>query len=324
MRILGSLVRAAAASVLVALCGTATAQQAFPNKPIRVIVPYTPGSTPDMLIRLVGPKMTERWGQPVLVDLRPGGNTIIGTEALLKSPADGYTLLSMVMTHVITPQLFKVPYDPIKDFAPVATLVSTEQLLVVNPAFPANNLRELIDLAKSKPGQLNYASVGAGGVTHLAMEFFSILAGVKMQNVPYKGSVPALVDLFGGQVQMFLAIPSSVLEHIKAGKLRPIAISGGARLAALPQVPTFNEAGLQGFEVKTWFGVLAPGGTPKPVVDRLSGEINAILALPDVRDRLLSQGVQPFISTPEQFGELLRSDMAKFARVIKTANIKVE
>ncbi len=324
MRILGSLVRAAAASVLVALCGTATAQQAFPNKPIRVIVPYTPGSTPDMLIRLVGPKMTERWGQPVLVDLRPGGNTIIGTEALLKSPADGYTLLSMVMTHVITPQLFKVPYDPIKDFAPVATLVSTEQLLVVNPAFPANNLRELIDLAKSKPGQLNYASVGAGGVTHLAMEFFSILAGVKMQNVPYKGSVPALVDLFGGQVQMFLAIPSSVLEHIKAGKLRPIAISGGARLAALPQVPTFNEAGLQGFEVKTWFGVLAPGGTPKPVVDRLSGEINAILALPDVRERLLSQGVQPFISTPEQFGELLRSDMAKFARVIKTANIKVE
>lgn len=324
MRTLGRLVRFLGAIALLSIGGAALGQGAFPSKPVRFIVPYTPGSTPDMLVRLIGPKLTERWNQPVLVDLKPGGNTLIGTDALLKSPADGYTLMSMVMTHVITPQLFKVPYDPIKDFAPVATLVSTEQLLVVNPAFAPQNLRELIDLAKSKPGQLNYASVGAGGVTHLAMEFFSMLAGVKMQHVPYKGSVPALVDLFGGQVQMFLAIPSSVVEHIKAGKLRPIAISGNARSPVLPNVPTFTEAGLLGFNVTTWFGVLASAGTPKEVVEKLSGEINAVLAMPDIREKLLSQGVTPFISTPEQFGELMRNDLAKFGRVIKTANIKVE
>ena len=165
----------------------ANGQAPFPSKPFRVIVPYTPGSTPDMLARLIGPKLTERWGQPVVVDLKPGGNTLIGTDALLKSPADGHTLMSMVMTHVITPQVMKVPFDPLRDFVPVTTLVSTEQLLVVNPSFQATTLRELIALAKAKPGQVNYASVGAGGVTHLAMEFFSMLAGVRMQHIPYKG-----------------------------------------------------------------------------------------------------------------------------------------
>ena len=197
--------RSGLAAVLLLAAAGAHAQ-AWPSKPIRIIVPVATGGIADYYSRLIGPKLTERWGQPVLVENKPGGNTLIGTDALLKSPADGYTLMSMVMTHVITPQLVKVPFDPIRDFAPVTTLVSTEQLLVVNPAFPATSLRELIALAKAKPGGLNYASVGAGGVTHLAMEFFSILAGVKMQHVPYKGSVPALVDLFGGQVDMFLEI----------------------------------------------------------------------------------------------------------------------
>jgi tripartite-type tricarboxylate transporter receptor subunit TctC len=316
--------RILAAGLLAILSGVAAAQPAYPSKPIRVIIPYTPGSTPDTLMRLIGPKMTETWGQPVIVDLRPGGNTVIGGEALVKSPPDGYTFMAMTMSHVITPQLFPMPFHPIKDFTAVATLVSTEQLLVVNPSVPANNLKELIALAKSRPGQLNYGSVGSGGTTHLAMEFLGLLAGIKMQHVPYKGSVPALTDLLGGQVQMFLAIPSSVVEHIKSGRVRPIAVSGETRLAALPQVPTFAEAGLPEFTMKTWFGVVAPANTPKPVVDQVSAEIGRILALPEIREKLLSQGVQPFISTPEQFAELMRVDMAKFAKVIQAANIKVD
>jgi tripartite-type tricarboxylate transporter receptor subunit TctC len=316
--------RILAAGLLAILSGVAAAQPAYPSKPIRVIIPYTPGSTPDTLMRLIGPKMTETWGQPVIVDLRPGGNTVIGGEALVKSPPDGYTFMAMTMSHVITPQLFPMPFHPLKDFTAVATLVSTEQLLVVNPSVPANNLKELIALAKSRPGQLNYGSVGSGGTTHLAMEFLGLLAGIKMQHVPYKGSVPALTDLLGGQVQMFLAIPSSVVEHIKSGRVRPIAVSGETRLAALPQVPTFAEAGLPEFTMKTWFGVVAPANTPKPVVDQVSAEIGRILALPEIREKLLSQGVQPFISTPEQFAELMRVDMANFAKVIQAANIKVD
>jgi len=312
-------------AMLTALHGLANAQEAYPSKPIRFIIPFTPGGSTSVLARLIGQKLSESWGQQVIVDNRPGGNTIIGSEALVKSAPDGYTILQVTPFHVTNPHLFpKLPYDPIKDFAPVATLVVSEFVLVLNPGVPANDLRELIALAKSKPGQLNYASTGNGGATHLASEFFNIMAGVKVQHIPYKGTVPALTDVIGGQVQMLFAIPIIAIPHINSGKLKAIAISGEKRWSAIAQVPTFTEAGLPNFDVKAWYGVLAPAETPKEIVNKLSAEIARILALPDIKEKLLGQGMDPFVSTPEQFAALIKADLAKYARIIKAANIKIE
>jgi len=317
--------RTLTAGLLIALAGPAAAQQAYPSKPIRIIVAFPPGGGIDIAARLVGQKLTESWGQQVIVDNRPGGNTVIGTEALAKSPPDGYTLLAMSVTHVINALLIpNLPYDSLKDFAPVATLANTASVLVLHPSVPANNLQELIALAKSRPGQLNQASTGSGGVGHLAIELFNIIAGVKMQRVPYKGGVQSIIDLTGGQVQMAIQPPIFVIPHIKSGKLRALAISGEARSPTLPQVPTFTEAGLPGYDVKIWWGVLAAAGTPQPIVDKLSTEIAKILATPDIKEKLDSQGVVPFLSTPDQFAALMKADTAKWARVIKTANIKLD
>lgn len=308
-----------------AFAGFAAAQQPYPNKPIRFILPFAPGGSTSILARLIGQKFTESWGQQVIVDNRPGGNTVIGTEALARSAPDGYTIIMVSSSHAINANLsLYTPYDPIKDFAPVATVASNEQLLVLHPSITATNLQELIALAKSKPGQLNYASAGTGGVLHLAGEMFSIMAGVKLNHIPYKGTGHALSDLLGGQVQLYFSPPINLLPQIKAGKLKAIAISGQSRLSALPQVPTFSEAGLPGFDAKFWQGVLAPAGTPKPIVDKLSSEIARILAMPDISEKLASQGAAPFISTPEQFAALIKADMARYAHVIKTANIKLE
>ena len=303
----------------------AFAQATYPMKPIRFISPYAPGGSTTAMARVIGQKLTESWGQNVIVDNRPGGNTIIGTEALAKSTPDGYTIILTTNTHVINPSLFaKLPYDPIKDFAPVGTVYSSEFVLVINPAVPANNLQELIALAKSRPGQLNYATTGAGGSGHLANEMLSMLAGIKTQHIPYKGAGPALVDLIGGQVQMFINNPLTVIAHINSGRLRAIAITGEARVPALPQVPTFTEAGLPGLDVKPWFCVLAPAGTPKTIINKLSTEIARIVAMPDVQEYLAKQGMDPFSSTPEQLAALMRTDLAKWAKVIKTANIRLE
>ena len=300
------------------------AQQTYPTRSIRLISPYTPGGGNDILARLLGHRLSEAWSQQVIVENRPGGNTIIGTDALAKSPADGYTLMVVGSSHVLIPLLMKVPYDPIKDFATVATLAIGDLTLVVNPSLPANNLREFIALAKSKPGQLDYATYGAGSTGHLATELLSMIAGLKMQHIPYKGAGPAMADLVGGQVQLFFGTTASVLSHVKAGTLKAIAISGDKRKPALPDVPTFAEAGLPGFNVTFWYAVLAPAGTPKEIIDKLSAQIARILTLPDYKEKLATQGVEPFISTPEQFAALLRADMATFAKVIKTANIKLE
>ena len=314
-----------AAGVLVAFTGLAAAQKAYPNKPIRFITPFAPGGSTSVVARLIGQKLTESWGQQVLVDSRPGGNTVIGTEALAKAPPDGYTIILVLSTHVINPLLIpKLPYDAIKDFAPVATVVSAEYVLVINPSVPANDLQELIALAKSKPGELNYGSAGSGGVTHLASELFNIMTGVKIQEIPYKGAAPAITDLIGGQVQMFFSIPINVIAHIKSGRLRAIAISGETRLPSLLQVPTFTEAGLPGYEVKSWFGVLAPAGTPRGIINSLSAEMAKIVAIPDIKEKLDSQGLAPFYSTPDQFAALMKADMAKFARIIQAADIKIE
>jgi tripartite-type tricarboxylate transporter receptor subunit TctC len=319
-----AVMRLLALGTLMAVAGSIAAQQDFPSKPIRLISPYAPGGSTSVVARLIGQKLTESWGQPVIVDNRPGANTIIGSEAMVKSPPDGYTILIVNTAHVINPNLFATPYDAIKDFAPVATLVTTEYFLALNSTVPANTLKEFIALAKSKPNELNYASAGTAGAGHLATELFNLEAGIKTQHVPYKGTGPALNDLIGGQVQFFFAPPIVTIGHIKSGRLKALAITGETRSPSLPQIPTFAEAGLPSFDVRFWQGILAPDATPRPVVDKLSTEISRILTLPDVKETLATQGMTPLVSTPERFGALLKADLATLAKVIKTANIKLE
>ena len=309
---------------MLALAGTGIAQQDYPSKPIRYISPYAPGGATDVIARLTGQKLSEAWGKPVIVENRAGGNTVIGTEVVAKSPPDGYSIVLVGTTHVANATLIKTSYDAIKDFAPVATLTSNETVLVVHPSVPANTLKELIALAKAKPGALNYATSSTGGPTHIPAEAFNMLAGIKTQQIPYKGGGPAMSDLLGGQVQMIFAIPSNVVNHIKAGKLKALVVTGEARLAALPQVPTAAEAGMPDFDARNWYGILAPAGTPVPIIRKLSAEFARILTLPDVKEKLIGQGMDPFYSTPEQFAEILKKDVAAYAKIIKTANIKMD
>jgi tripartite-type tricarboxylate transporter receptor subunit TctC len=316
--------QAFAAVVISSFSVAVAAQPAFPSKPIRIISPYQAGGTTDNLARLIGPRLTESWGQPVIVENRPGGNTVIGTEALVKSAPDGHTLICILTSHVIVPNLVPTSYDAVKDFAAVATIASSALLVVTHPSVPAKTLQELISLAKSKPAQLNYASGGGGTVTHLTGEYFNMLAGVKTQHIPYKGSAPALTALIGGQVHMYYSPPLVGMPHIKSGRLRALAYTADARLPQLPQVPTAVEAGLKGFEVTTWYGLLAPAATPKEMIDKLSTEVAKVLAMPDMRARLTNQGMEPLISTPEQFSARIKADLAKYTKIIKTANIKLE
>jgi tripartite-type tricarboxylate transporter receptor subunit TctC len=301
------------------------AQQPYPSKPIRLIVPYPPGGTTSTFARLIGDKLTASWGHNVIVDNRPGGNTIIGTEMLFRAVPDGHTIMFLDSAHVINPSLFPyLPYVAVKDFAPVGTLATTELLLAVHPSVPANSLQEFMAYAKARPGQVNYASSGTGSVSHLSSELLNMLAEIKLVHIPYKGAAAALTDLMGGHVQMYFAAPISAIPHVKAGKIKAIAVPADTRLTALPDVPTFREAGMPNFSARNWYGVLAPGGTPRPVVNKLSTEIARILRMPDVRERLTGMGMNPLVTTPEEFTALMRADLAKFAKIIKTANIKPE
>lgn len=323
MRLPSTVLQALAAFAVVFAC-VAQAQQPYPNKPIRIIVPFSPGGTNDILARLLGQKFTENMGQPVIVENRPGGNTIIASQELLSSKRDGYTLLLPGNSHVLVPYLTKgpLPFDSVKDFAPVASLARTGLFLVVNPALPANNLREFIALAKSKPGMLNSAAPG-GSINQLATEMFNRLAGVKLVHIPYKGSGPAMSDVMGGQVQLSFQTPATVLGNVRTGKLKALAISGEMPFAD-PKVPTFTQAGLPGFDVSLWFGLLAPGGTPKPIIDRINAEVAKILAMPDFREKVAAQGLDVFVSSPEQYGTLLRNEYEKFGDIVKAAGITPE
>ena len=298
--------------------------QNYPNKPIRFISPNAPGGSTTALARLIGQRLTENWGQQVIVDNRPGGNGYIGGEALARATPDGYTLMLISPTHIITPLLIPAPYDAIRNFAPVAAVSSTEFLLVVHPALQAQTLQDLIALAKARPGQLNYASSGSGSPTNLVTEMFSMATAVKMQHIPYKGGGPALIDLIGGQVQLAFQIPISAIPHAQGGRLRAIAVSGETRLVALPQTPTFTEAGLPGFRITSWYGILTTAGTPPPIVNKLSAEVARYLTFPDLKERLLAQGMNVLIANPVQFAAMMKSDTAKYAQVIKTANIKAD
>ena len=300
-----------------ALALAANAFAAYPDKPIKLIVPYTPGGVTDALARVMAKSLSERVGQQVFVDNRGGGGANIGADAVAKSPADGYTLLmGSAATHAINSSLYKsLPYDHIKDFAPITLIAQVPNILVVNPSVPVKSVKELIAYAKARPGELNFGSSGAGGTIHLSGELFKSMAGVNMVHVPYKGSAPAVTDLLGGQVQVMF--DSSVVPHIKSGKLRPLAVTSGKRSSALPDVPTMAEAGLPGYEATAWFGILAPAGTPQPIIDKLNVELVAILREPATQAWMSQQGFEAVGGTPKQFVTYIKEETAKWAKVVK-------
>ncbi len=315
------------ALALVTACMASVAfAQSYPNHAIRLVVPFPAGGTTDILARAAAQKLTETLGQSVVVDNRPGAGGNIGAELVAKAAPDGYTLLmGTVGTHAINPSLYtKMPYDHIKDFVPVVLVAGVPNVLVVNPSLPINSVADLIKLAKAKPGTINFASSGSGTSIHLSGELFKTMAGVDMTHVPYKGSAPALQDLMGGQVQiMFDNLPSS-LALIKAGKLRAIAVTSLKRAPALPDVPTIAESGLPGFEASSWFGILAPAGTPAPIVAKINAEVNKWLQSPDAKEQLLAQGAEAAGGSPEQFVAHIRAETDKWAKVVKASGAKVD
>ncbi|MBL8289209.1 MAG: tripartite tricarboxylate transporter substrate binding protein [Rubrivivax sp.] len=302
----------------------AAVAQGFPNKTVRFVVPYPPGGGTSIVAQLLSHKLKDKWGQAVVVDNRPGASGIIGASDVLRSAADGHTLLLASSTHVINPLLMSTPYDSIKDFAPVLSLYSSELVLVVNPALPARNLQEFIALAKASPGKFNYASVSAGGTTHLAGEMLNVMAEIKTHHVAYKGAGPALTDLIGGQVEFSFAAPVAALPFITNGRLKALAVTGDARVPAIPQVPTFAEAGMPGFQARLWFGFIAKAGTPPALVDKLAADIGAVMDTPEMKERLLSLGLDRFVNGPEAYGALMKADLARYADLVKKANIKLE
>jgi tripartite-type tricarboxylate transporter receptor subunit TctC len=305
----------------------ATAQtQAFPTKAVRFVVPFPAGGPLDIAARAIGQKLNEAWGQPVIVDNRPGAGGNIGAELVAKAVPDGYTILmGAVSTHAINPWLYaKMPYDPVRDFAPVSLVTQVPNVLVVHPSVPARNVKELIALAKAKPGQLNYASGSTGSAGHLAGELFNVMAGVKTVHIPYKGAPAAVIDLLAGQVSFMFDNLASALPNIKAGRVRALAVTTLKRSPLLPELPTMSEAGLKGFDVSTWFGVFAPGGTPKDVVDRLNAAITAALKSPDLRERLAALGAEPMPDTPERFAAFIKTELAKYEKVVKASGARVD
>jgi len=296
--------------------------QAYPSKPLRMVVPFPPGGSADILGRSVGQKLGERLGQPVVIDNRPGAGASIGAKAVAEAPADGYTLLlGTVSSHAMSPATNTVGYDPVKDFTPIAQIASIPFVVLVHPGVPVKNIAELVALAKSKPGQLTYASAGSGTSNHLAGELLGMAAGIKMLHVPYKGSAPALNDLLGGQVNAMFDLQLTAMPQIKSGKVRALAMTGAKRSALLPELPTVREAGVPGYEVTAWFGFFGPAGVPKPIVDRLNAELNAIMKLPDIRAKFAELGVETESGSAEEFAGFVRGEAGKWAAVIKAAGI---
>jgi len=312
--------------ILLAVTGGVLAQN-YPTRPIRFVVPYVAGGAGDIFARTIGQKFFEAMGQTVVIDNRPGANGIIGSDLVAKSPPDGYTIvMGNSAPFVLNPGLYaKLPYDAVRDFAPVTQGTYYAYVLIVHPSVPAKNIQELVAYAKARPGQLAYGSTGTGSANHLAGEFLAMMTGTRLTHVPYKGSAAALADVLGGQLPMMFDTPITSIPQLRAGKLRAIGFSGNRRAPQLPDVPTLDELGLKGFEVSSWQAILAPAGTPKPIIDRLYRETIKALKMPDVIERLGTQGGNELVgSTPEQFAVLIKAEIAKYGKVIKEAGIRVE
>ena len=322
MRILNHFAAGYCAAIFSVAC--AFAQAAYPDKPIHLIVPYPPGGPADTMGRAFGSKLSVALGQPVIVENRPGAGGGIGSAAVAKSAPDGYTLLvGSAGTHAINPAVYaNLPYDPLKDFAPVTQLATYGLVLVVTPKLPAKNVKELIELAKAKPGEITFGSPGNGSSPHLAGELLASMSGVRMQHVPYKGSAPALIDVIGGRINFMIDALPTLLPQIKAGTVRAIAWSGPARSKLIPEVPTLAESGVPGYQVVVWFGLFAPAGTPRDVVNRLNAETGKILKLPEVKEILSGYDLTP--STPEQFAATIKSDIAAWAKLVKESGAHVD
>ncbi len=324
--------RHALLTALLILCAFATAptvtiaQDAFPNKPVRIVVPYPPGGASDVTARLLGQKLSELWNQPVVIDNRPGANGILALEYVAKQAPDGSTLLMANLgPNAINAAVYsKLPYDSIKDFAPITFTTLVPQVLVVNPALPAKNLRELLDLARAAPGKLNYGTGGNGSANHLAVELMANMGGVSLTAVPYKGDAPAMTDAMSGQVAMTLPTVVAALPNIKAGKLRAIAVTTQTRVASLPDVPTMQEAGLAAYESSSWGGVMAPGGTPPAIVNKINTDIVRVLRMPDIQEKLAGLGATVVAQGPAEFATFLQSEIKKWDGVAKRANIRLE
>ena len=303
-----------------------SAQGGYPNKPVRMVVGFPPGQATDIVARAVAQKLTESLGQSVFVDNRPGAAGIIGTEVAIKAGGDGYTLLmSSSGPLAVNPGLYaKLPYDPLRDLAPITLVASVPLFLVAHPSLPANNVPELIALAKQRPGEINYASGGSGVTNHLVMEMFKSAAGVNLVHVPYKGGPPALTDLIAGQVSVMFETGPGALPHVRSGKLKALATGGARRSMAMPKLATVAEQGIAGFDGVAWIGFVAPAGTPRAIVDRLNEETVKILALPDVRERFVSQGAEPVGNSPGEFAAYIKAEIAKWGKVIRESGAKVD
>jgi len=318
-------IRAGALLALTGACAGALAQPAWPVKPIRFIVPFAPGGPTDQTARLLAQKITEAWGQPVVIENRAGANGNIGMEQAVKAPADGYTwVIATVGTIAVNPTLYRLSFDMVRDFAPVVHLTSSPAVLVVHPSLPVKSVADLIALARKRPGELTFGSSGSGGLGHISGEMFRQMARLDMVHVPYKSAAPALADLLGGQISMLFENTITATPHIRSGRLRVLAVSTASRATILPEVPTVSESGLPGYANNSWNGMLVPAGTPRELVARLNSEIVRILQLPDVRERLTAVGADIVGSTPEQFGALIRSEIDKLAKVVRAAGIKVD
>jgi len=315
----------AIAMALLTSAGLAAAQQ-YPVKPVRLVIPYPPGGGSDTIGRPLAQKIGEGLGQQVVVENRGGANGNIGMEAVARSAPDGYTLVFALSAQLaINPGLYqKLPYDPLKDFAPITLLGEGGYILVVHPSLPAKSLKELLALAKARPGQIAYSSSGNGSGGHLAIELLNSMAGIRMLHVPYKGGGPALMDLIAGQVQVLFATQLASWPHVQSGRVRALAVSTAKRPASVPDLPTVSEAGLPGYDSGVWYAVLAPAGTPRDIIMRINGEIARALKQPDYRSLLVNNTIEPIGSPPEQLSQYIKSELAKWARVIKAANVRID
>ena len=319
------LVRALVLGVALVAAGACAQAENYPNRPIRFILPFPPGGGTDILGRIIAERLGVHLGQPVVVENRGGAGGNVGAEAAARSAPDGYTIVLVAPSLAISPSLYaKLGYDPVKDFAPISLVGTVPNVIVVHPSLPAQTLAEFIALAKSKPGAMNFGSGGAGTSNHLAGELFNIVAGVKLVHVPYKGVNLAMNDVLGGQVQLVVIGIPAAAPHIKAGRLRALAVIAPQRSPALPDVPTAAEAGLPGFDVTTWYGVLAPAGTPRAIVVRLNAELARIMHAPDLQERLAATGTEPLTGTPEQFAHYIAQEIAKWEKVVRAAGLKAD